>query len=152
MLWSLGAKQWFWHPLYDNMTSVCTKTICYSLLKRKIHCSENSTPFYDHVSILWREIDLKEEFWQGINLTTMQICSRTILGLNCVVISHTSSWLTWIKLPCMIQEHEHCSLRSRGLCLMPIASTIKIARSNGADLWAPANASSKGLWASGRPG
>ncbi|KAJ6816532.1 putative pentatricopeptide repeat-containing protein [Iris pallida] len=42
-------------------------------------------------------------------------------------------------------ERDHCSLRSRGLCLMPIASTIKIARSNGADLWAPAKASSKGL-------
>lgn len=43
-----------------------------------------------------------------------------------------------------MQDGEHCSLRSRGLCLMPIASTLKIARSNGADLWAPTNASSKG--------
>ncbi|KAJ6842477.1 transcription factor bHLH113-like [Iris pallida] len=41
-------------------------------------------------------------------------------------------------------EREHSSLRSRGLCLMPISSTIKVARSNGADLWAPANAVSKG--------
>nr|XP_029118434.1 transcription factor bHLH153 isoform X1 [Elaeis guineensis] len=37
-----------------------------------------------------------------------------------------------------IQEAEHCSLRSRGLCLMPISSALGIARSNGADLWAPA--------------
>ncbi|XP_020246802.1 transcription factor bHLH113-like [Asparagus officinalis] len=42
-----------------------------------------------------------------------------------------------------IQDEEHCILRSRGLCLMPISSTLKIARSNGADLWAPTNASSR---------
>lgn len=36
---------------------------------------------------------------------------------------------------------EADSLRSRGLCLMPVSSTVKIARSNGADLWAPVNSS-----------
>lgn len=35
------------------------------------------------------------------------------------------------------EEAEYCSLRNRGLCLMPISSTLKIAQSNGADLWAP---------------
>ncbi|XP_073003228.1 transcription factor bHLH153-like [Typha latifolia] len=38
-----------------------------------------------------------------------------------------------------VEESEHYSLRSRGLCLVPVASTINIARSNGADLWAPVN-------------
>ncbi|KAG0460294.1 hypothetical protein HPP92_023422 [Vanilla planifolia] len=36
-----------------------------------------------------------------------------------------------------LQEGEGCSLRSRGLCLMPLATTVLIARSNGADIWAP---------------
>ncbi|XP_008801209.2 transcription factor bHLH153-like [Phoenix dactylifera] len=35
------------------------------------------------------------------------------------------------------EEAQYCSLRSRGLCLMPISSTLRIAQSNGADLWAP---------------
>ncbi|XP_073099804.1 transcription factor bHLH153 [Elaeis guineensis] len=35
------------------------------------------------------------------------------------------------------EEAEYCSLRNRGLCLMPISSTLRIAQSNGADLWAP---------------
>ncbi|RWW82759.1 hypothetical protein BHE74_00008768 [Ensete ventricosum] len=35
------------------------------------------------------------------------------------------------------KERECYSLRSRGLCLVPVASTLKIAQSNGADLWAP---------------
>ncbi|KAJ8484211.1 hypothetical protein OPV22_016696 [Ensete ventricosum] len=38
-----------------------------------------------------------------------------------------------------MEEGEHHSLRSRGLCLVPLASTRGIAQSNGADLWAPAN-------------
>ncbi|CAL9136972.1 unnamed protein product [Musa hybrid cultivar] len=38
-----------------------------------------------------------------------------------------------------VEERECYSLRSRGLCLVPVASTLKIAQSNGADLWAPAN-------------
>ncbi|OVA00077.1 Myc-type [Macleaya cordata] len=40
------------------------------------------------------------------------------------------------------QESEHYSLRSRGLCLVPISCTLRVARSNGADLWAPIKASS----------
>ncbi|KAJ0972344.1 hypothetical protein J5N97_020303 [Dioscorea zingiberensis] len=32
---------------------------------------------------------------------------------------------------------EKYSLRRRGLCLMPIAATERVAHSNGADLWAP---------------
>ncbi|CAA6667727.1 unnamed protein product [Spirodela intermedia] len=32
------------------------------------------------------------------------------------------------------------SLRSRGLCLVPVARTLAIARSNGADIWAPPGA------------
>ncbi|URD89861.1 ethylene-responsive protein related [Musa troglodytarum] len=42
-----------------------------------------------------------------------------------------------------VEERECYSLRSRGLCLMPVASTLKIAQSNGADLWAPANSNRK---------
>ncbi|XP_043703792.1 transcription factor bHLH153 isoform X2 [Telopea speciosissima] len=40
------------------------------------------------------------------------------------------------------QESEPYSLRSRGLCLMPISRTLGIARSNGADIWAPIKVSS----------
>jgi len=32
---------------------------------------------------------------------------------------------------------EACSLRSRGLCLVPVSFTIGVAESNGADIWAP---------------
>ncbi|CAL9079343.1 unnamed protein product [Musa textilis] len=42
-----------------------------------------------------------------------------------------------------VEERECYSLRSRGLCLMPVASTLEIAQSNGADLWAPANSNRK---------
>ncbi|MQL83664.1 hypothetical protein Taro_016161 [Colocasia esculenta] len=38
-----------------------------------------------------------------------------------------------------LQEADKYSLRSRGLCLMPVASTLAIARGNGADIWAPIN-------------
>ncbi|KAJ4956536.1 hypothetical protein NE237_013319 [Protea cynaroides] len=40
------------------------------------------------------------------------------------------------------QGSEPYSLRSRGLCLMPISYTYGIAGSNGADIWAPIKASS----------
>ncbi|KAJ9701696.1 hypothetical protein PVL29_006882 [Vitis rotundifolia] len=36
-----------------------------------------------------------------------------------------------------MQELEPYSLRSRGLCLVPISYTVGVARSNGADIWAP---------------
>ncbi|KAJ4723690.1 putative Transcription factor [Melia azedarach] len=36
-----------------------------------------------------------------------------------------------------VQELEEYSLRSRGLCLVPISCTAGVARSNGADIWAP---------------
>nr|QDH08931.1 transcription factor bHLH113-like isoform X1 [Cymbidium sinense] len=32
---------------------------------------------------------------------------------------------------------ESYSLKTRGLCLIPVAATVQIARSNGADIWAP---------------
>ncbi|KAG0451513.1 hypothetical protein HPP92_026206 [Vanilla planifolia] len=35
------------------------------------------------------------------------------------------------------QTGEWLSLRNRGLCLMPLVTTVLIARSNGADIWAP---------------
>ncbi|WOL04133.1 transcription factor bHLH113-like [Canna indica] len=38
-----------------------------------------------------------------------------------------------------MEEGDYYSLRNRGLCLMPVASTLRIAQSNGADLWAPVN-------------
>uniref|UniRef100_A0A1D1Y8T6 Transcription factor bHLH113 n=1 Tax=Anthurium amnicola TaxID=1678845 RepID=A0A1D1Y8T6_9ARAE len=38
-----------------------------------------------------------------------------------------------------LQESDKYSLRSRGLCLMPVECTLGIARSNGADIWAPIN-------------
>ncbi|KAL6343298.1 hypothetical protein AAG906_022373 [Vitis piasezkii] len=34
-----------------------------------------------------------------------------------------------------MQELERYSLRSRGLCLVPISYTVGVARSNGADIW-----------------
>ncbi|KAK6930475.1 hypothetical protein RJ641_004569 [Dillenia turbinata] len=36
-----------------------------------------------------------------------------------------------------MQELEPYSLRSRGLCLVPISDTQAVAHSNGADIWAP---------------
>ncbi|XP_031480042.1 transcription factor bHLH154-like [Nymphaea colorata] len=36
-----------------------------------------------------------------------------------------------------------CSLRSRGLCLVPISYTLNVAQSNGADIWAPVMANPK---------
>ncbi|TKY59144.1 dimerization protein [Spatholobus suberectus] len=36
-----------------------------------------------------------------------------------------------------MQGMEPCSLRSRGLCLVPVSFTIGVAESNGADIWAP---------------
>ncbi|KAE8674672.1 Basic helix-loop-helix DNA-binding superfamily protein isoform 3 [Hibiscus syriacus] len=35
------------------------------------------------------------------------------------------------------QDVEHYSLRSQGLCLVPISYTVGVACSNGADIWAP---------------
>ncbi|KAI3861165.1 hypothetical protein MKX03_029769 [Papaver bracteatum] len=43
------------------------------------------------------------------------------------------------------QESQLYNLRSRGLCLMPISCTLSVARSNGADLWAPIKGSSPKL-------
>ncbi|KAJ4841940.1 hypothetical protein Tsubulata_014012 [Turnera subulata] len=43
------------------------------------------------------------------------------------------------------QEPGQHSLRSRGLCLVPISCTAGVARSNGADLWAPIKTSSPKL-------
>ncbi|XP_009392597.3 transcription factor bHLH153 [Musa acuminata AAA Group] len=42
-----------------------------------------------------------------------------------------------------MEGDDHYSLRSRGLCLVPLSSTFQIARSNGADLWAPVNTNRK---------
>lgn len=36
-----------------------------------------------------------------------------------------------------MQELESYSLRSRGLCLVPVSCTLGVTRSNGADIWAP---------------
>ncbi|CAB4263814.1 unnamed protein product [Prunus armeniaca] len=36
-----------------------------------------------------------------------------------------------------MQELEPYSLRSRGLCLVPVSCTAGVAQSNGADIWAP---------------
>ncbi|KAK7345967.1 hypothetical protein VNO80_20480 [Phaseolus coccineus] len=36
-----------------------------------------------------------------------------------------------------MQGMEACSLRSGGLCLVPVSFTIGVAESNGADIWAP---------------
>ncbi|RZR87246.1 hypothetical protein BHM03_00014604 [Ensete ventricosum] len=58
----------------------------------------------------------------GIQKTT--VTSRL---LPCTSIAYTKK----------LTERECYSLRSRGLCLVPVASTLKIAQSNGADLWAP---------------
>ncbi|XP_062090084.1 transcription factor bHLH153-like isoform X2 [Humulus lupulus] len=39
--------------------------------------------------------------------------------------------------PTKIQEMEAYKLRNRGLCLVPVSCTLGVARSNGADIWAP---------------
>lgn len=36
-----------------------------------------------------------------------------------------------------IQGEESCILRAKGLCLVPTSSTLGVAGSNGADIWAP---------------
>ncbi|KAJ7947455.1 putative Transcription factor [Quillaja saponaria] len=36
-----------------------------------------------------------------------------------------------------MQEFETYNLRSRGLCIVPVSCTVGVARSNGADIWAP---------------
>ncbi|GMP78765.1 hypothetical protein CsSME_00034577 [Camellia sinensis var. sinensis] len=41
-----------------------------------------------------------------------------------------------------MQELEQYSLRSKGLCLVPISYTIGVDSSNGADMWAPIKTSS----------
>ncbi|KAK9289074.1 hypothetical protein L1049_017545 [Liquidambar formosana] len=41
-----------------------------------------------------------------------------------------------------MQELEPYNLRSRGLCLVPKSFTMGVARSNGADIWAPIKTSS----------
>ncbi|KAK4254809.1 hypothetical protein QN277_007902 [Acacia crassicarpa] len=40
------------------------------------------------------------------------------------------------------QDLEEWSLRSRGLCLVPVSYTIGVAQSNGADIWAPTKSTS----------
>ncbi|XP_039013570.1 transcription factor bHLH153-like [Hibiscus syriacus] len=44
-----------------------------------------------------------------------------------------------------MQIVEHYSLRNRGLCLVPISCTVGVARSNGADIWAPIKTTSPNL-------
>ncbi|XP_061373424.1 transcription factor bHLH153-like isoform X2 [Gastrolobium bilobum] len=44
-----------------------------------------------------------------------------------------------------MQGTEPCSLRSRGLCLVPVSFTIGVAESNGADIWAPIKTTSPKL-------
>ncbi|TYH81837.1 hypothetical protein ES332_D02G013900v1 [Gossypium tomentosum] len=36
-----------------------------------------------------------------------------------------------------LQDDDQYSLRNRGLCLAPVSCTVGLARSNGADIWAP---------------
>ncbi|XP_058750584.1 transcription factor bHLH153 isoform X1 [Vicia villosa] len=43
-----------------------------------------------------------------------------------------------------LQDTESCSLRSRGLCLVPVSFTIGVAEGNGADIWAPIKTTSPG--------
>lgn len=40
---------------------------------------------------------------------------------------------------CKQEELEEYSLRSRGLCLVPMECTLGVAQTNGADIWAPLN-------------
>ncbi|KAF3337881.1 transcription factor bHLH113-like protein [Carex littledalei] len=44
--------------------------------------------------------------------------------------------------PGNVEDPEYYSLIKRGLCLMPVELTLGVARSNGADLWAPINSRS----------
>ncbi|XP_059456259.1 transcription factor bHLH153 isoform X2 [Corylus avellana] len=47
--------------------------------------------------------------------------------------------------PTKMQELGAYNLRSRGLCLVPISCTAGVARSNGADIWAPIKTTSPKL-------
>ncbi|KAJ4776880.1 basic helix-loop-helix (bHLH) DNA-binding superfamily protein [Rhynchospora pubera] len=42
-----------------------------------------------------------------------------------------------------VEDPEYYNLRNRGLCLIPVALTHSIAKSNGADLWAAVNSKSR---------
>ncbi|XP_016684574.1 transcription factor bHLH153 isoform X1 [Gossypium hirsutum] len=41
-----------------------------------------------------------------------------------------------------LQDDDQYSLRNRGLCLAPVSCTVGLARSNGADIWAPVKTTS----------
>ncbi|XP_050901534.1 transcription factor bHLH153 isoform X3 [Lathyrus oleraceus] len=43
-----------------------------------------------------------------------------------------------------VKDTESCSLRSRGLCLVPVSFTTGVAEGNGADIWAPIKTTSPG--------
>lgn len=47
--------------------------------------------------------------------------------------------------PAKMQELGAYSLRNRGLCLVPVSCTAGVARSNGADIWAPIKTTSPKL-------
>ncbi|CAM8946555.1 hypothetical protein QQ045_018566 [Rhodiola kirilowii] len=44
--------------------------------------------------------------------------------------------------PVKMQKLEAYEMRSRGLCLVPVACTAGVASSNGADIWAPVKSTS----------
>ncbi|TYI91706.1 hypothetical protein E1A91_D02G012900v1 [Gossypium mustelinum] len=41
-----------------------------------------------------------------------------------------------------LKDDDQYSLRNRGLCLAPVSYTVGLARSNGADIWAPVKTTS----------
>lgn len=43
----------------------------------------------------------------------------------------------------LVKESQPCSLRSKGLCLVPASYTVGVVSSNGADIWAPIKTSQK---------
>jgi hypothetical protein len=60
----------------------------------------------------------------------------------CYVFHPLHHWKppTWLKFTAgwlLVQELGQYSLRNKGLCLVPTSCTAGIARSNGADIWAP---------------
>jgi hypothetical protein len=55
---------------------------------------------------------------------------------KCYVIGSLRHWMF------CVQELGAYSLRGRGLCLVPVSCTAGVARSNGADIWAPTKTTS----------
>ncbi|CAA7396662.1 unnamed protein product [Spirodela intermedia] len=58
------------------------------------------------------------------------------------VLQETADYINFLHA--QLQESYRRSLRARGLCLVPLPCALRLARSNGADIWAPNKTNSRG--------